>query len=397
MRTTAAVLHVGPNDLYHTIHAAVAAASDNDTIQVNDGIYKEGEIIIGKPLTLRGNNKTIVDGESRTQVFCVRSSHVTIEGFTIQNSGYSDLHEFAGIRLENVSQCLVQNNHLVNNFFGIYLANSSFCRLVHNVVEGNAKSESSSGNGIHLWKSSNNFLQGNHVSGHRDGIYFEFVKHSYIISNLSEKNLRYGLHFMFSDNDSYQYNTFRNNGSGVAVMYTQHVTMSHNTFENNWGSAAYGLLLKEISYSEIENNTFRKNTIGIYMEGSSKISVHHNSIAGNGWGLKILGDCSLDTLTENNFIGNTFDVATNATLNMNYFYRNYWENYTGYDLNHDEIGDVPYHPVSLFSKITEDSPFALMLLHSFFVNLMDQAEKVVPTITPEQFRDDAPLMKPIHL
>jgi nitrous oxidase accessory protein len=393
----AAELNVGKNERFHSIHEALIAADSGDVINVSEGIYKEGEIIISKPVSVCGKKNAVVDGELKTQIFTVTSSHVNIEGFTLQNSGYSDLHELAGVRLENVNHCIIVNNHLINNFFGIYLANSTFCKIKNNVIEGNAKTESSSGNGIHLWKSSNNEIQGNHVSGHRDGIYFEFVKHSVIISNLSEKNLRYGLHFMFSDDDSYQYNTFRNNGSGVAVMYTQHVLMSNNIFENNWGSAAYGLLLKEISYSEIVNNTFRKNTIGIYMEGSSKTKVLRNKILHNGWGLRILGDCSLDTLIENNFMGNTFDVSTNATVNLNYFHRNYWENYSGYDLNHDQVGDVPYHPVSLFSKITGDSPYALMLLHSFFVDLMDQTEKVIPTITPEQFRDDAPLMKPLPL
>jgi nitrous oxidase accessory protein len=100
-------------------------------------------------------------------------------------------------------------------------------------------------------------------------------------------------------------------------------------------------------------------------------------------------------LTANNFFGNTFDVATNASRSMNYFSGNYWDQYSGYDLNHDLIGDVPFHPVSLYSKITEESPYTLMLLHSFLIDLLDQTEKVIPTITPEEFRDDSPLMKPV--
>lgn len=386
---------VGASGRFHSIREALQSAKDGDVINLQAGIYKEGELVISKSVTIKGSKESILDGEHKTSVLVVRSNGVCIQGLTIRNSGYSDLHELAGIRLEDVSRCRIEGNYFYDNYFGIYLANSRHCKILHNRVEGLAKTETSSGNGIHLWKSEYNLLIGNHVSGHRDGIYFEFVKHSAIISNLSELNLRYGLHFMFSDDDSYRFNIFRNNGSGVAVMYTRRVTMDHNRFEHNWGSAAYGLLLKEISYSRINNNTFSMNTTGLYMEGSNQTVVENNDFIRNGWGLRILGDCFDDSVRFNNFKGNTFEVATNAIRSMNVFYRNYWDQYRGYDLNHDEVGDIPYHPVSLYSKITEESPFTLMLLHSFFIDLMDQAEKVVPTITPEAFKDEFPLMKPL--
>ena len=386
---------VGSGGRFHSIREALQIAKDGDVINVHAGVYKEGELVITKSVTIKGSKESILDGEHKTSVLVVRANGVYIQGLTIRNSGYSDLHELSGIRLENVSRCRIEGNYFYDNYFGIYLANSRHCKILHNRVEGLAKTETSSGNGIHLWKSEYNLLIGNHVSGHRDGIYFEFVKHSAIISNLSELNLRYGLHFMFSDDDSYRFNIFRNNGSGVAVMYTRRVTMDHNRFEHNWGSAAYGLLLKEISYSRINNNTFSMNTTGLYMEGSNQTVVENNDFIRNGWGLRILGDCFDDSVRFNNFKGNTFEVATNAIRSMNVFYRNYWDQYRGYDLNHDQVGDIPYHPVSLYSKITEESPFTLMLLHSFFIDLMDQAEKVVPTITPEAFKDEFPLMKPL--
>jgi nitrous oxidase accessory protein len=202
---------------------------------------------------------------------------------------------------------------------------------------------------------------------------------------------------MFSDDDSYQNNIFRNNGSGVAVMYTKNVVMKNNRFEQNWGGAAYGLLLKEISHSVIMNNVFAKNTIGIYAEGTGTTYLHHNEFRENGWALKIWGDCIDDTLMFNNFSGNTFDVSTNATMSHNFFQNNYWDHYAGYDLDKDSYGDIAYHPVSLYSKMTQESPYSLMLLHSFFVDILDGAEKMLPSVTPAEFRDDKPLMKPVAL
>ena len=100
---------------------------------------------------------------------------------------------------------------------------------------------------------------------------------------------------------------------------------------------------------------------------------------------------------NNNFISNTFDVATNGSLVLNTFTNNYWDKYEGYDLNHDGTGDVPYHPVSLYAMIIEINPIAAMFLRSFMVTLLDKTEKIVPSITPENFRDDSPMMKPYKL
>ncbi len=94
--------------------------------------------------------------------------------------------------------------------------------------------DATSGNGIHLWHSRDIVIQGNQVSGHRDGIYFEFVRARLTFMTISAPdNLRYGLHFMYSDSCDYEGNTFRHNGAGVAVMYTHHVRMVGNRFTDN--------------------------------------------------------------------------------------------------------------------------------------------------------------------
>jgi len=237
----------------------------------------------------------------------------------------------------------------------------------------------------------------NTISGHRDGIYFEFVTNSIIWRNTSKKNLRYGLHFMFSNNDSYITNIFENNGAGVAVMFSHHVKMIHNYFEENWGDAAYGLLLKEISDSYIEQNRFLKNTMGIYMEGVSRVELNNNSFEHNGWAMKIQASCMDIVVKANNFISNTFDVGTNGTLVLNTFNGNYWDKYEGYDINKDRIGDIPYRPVSMYAVIIEQNPPAIMLFRSFITTLLDKTEKVIPSLTPENLKDIFPLMKPLKL
>jgi len=173
--------------------------------------------------------------------------------------------------------------------------------------------------------------------------------------------------------------------------------MLNNIFEKNWGDGAYGLLLKEISDSHISGNKFVNNTSGIFMEGTTRLLVEKNEFINNGWGMKIQASCMDNTITHNNFLSNTFDVATNGSLVLNSFDHNYWDKYEGYDLNRDHVGDIPYRPVSLYSMIVEKNPPAMMLFRSFMVSLLDKTEKVLPSLTPENLKDNYPYMKPLHL
>jgi nitrous oxidase accessory protein len=253
------------------------------------------------------------------------------------------------------------------------------------------------GNGIHLWKCNHAMIESNTISGHRDGIYFEFVTESVVRKNHSEKNIRYGLHFMFSNDDEYYDNQFISNGAGVAVMYTHRVTMVGNHFQQNWGPSSYGLLLKDISDSRVEKNSFSKNTTGLHMEGSSRIEFHKNEFMENGYAICIQASCDANDFSYNNFSKNTFDVSTNGSLVLNKFDHNYWDHYNGYDLKKDGIGDVPFRPVSLYSMVVARVPSAVLLWRSFVVFLLDQSEKTIPLLTPENLKDSFPSMKPYDL
>jgi nitrous oxidase accessory protein len=202
---------------------------------------------------------------------------------------------------------------------------------------------------------------------------------------------------MFSNNDTYTENTFSDNGAGVAVMYSHHVLMLQNTFVANWGANAYGILLKEISDASIIRNNFVRNTVGVLMESSSRIQVTQNNFHSNGWALRISASCNENGICFNNFSANSFDVATNGTMMLNKFYQNYWDKYEGYDMNRDGMGDVPYHPVSLYSMVIEQNPNSVILLRSFMVSLLDKAEKAIPSLTPVDLVDDKPLMKSLSL
>lgn len=388
---------VGKKSIIKSIKIAIKIARANDTIMVNEGLYKEGNIIVNKSLILIGKNKPILDGQLKYEVVSIKANYVIINGFKIQNSGIATIDDPGGIKVYDSHHVTIINNEIVNNFFGVYIQYGKHCIIKNNHISATNLEEQQIGNGIHCWKSDSLIIAANEIKGHRDGIYFEFVTASVIWRNISVKNIRYGLHFMFSNNDSYISNVFKNNGAGVAVMFTNHVKMFNNYFENNWGDAAYGLLLKEISDAYIFNNRFIANTSGIYMEGTSRIEIRNNGFKNNGWGMKIQASCMDNNIVLNNFMGNTFDVSTNGSLVLNTFKQNYWDKYKGYDLDKNKIGDVPYHPLSLFSVIVENNASVMLLFHSFFINMLDESEKILPSLTPDNFIDEQPLMHAISL
>ena len=393
----AKTIRIGKKQSLKTIQQGLVLAVDGDTVLVDAGHYHEQNLVIQKTIFLIGIHHPVLDGDNKYEIISIKANGVVVDGFTIINSGISSIEDYAGIKIYNKRDVLIRNNILKNTFFGIYTQYGTNCTIEKNTITASGKEEQQSGNGIHCWKSDSMRIIANSIRGHRDGIYFEFVTNSVIWRNVSEKNLRYGLHFMFSNNDAYISNVFTNNGAGVAVMFSNHVKMIHNYFEENWGDGAYGLLLKEISDGYIENNRFVKNTVGIFMEGASRIQMEKNIFEANGWAMKIQASCMDVTVTKNNFKANTFDVGTNGSLVLNTFNNNFWDKYEGYDLNKDKLGDIPYRPVSLYAMIIEQNPPAMILFRSLMTSLLDKTEKILPSLTPENLKDEHPLMKALPL
>lgn len=380
---------------YTNIHDAIARANSHDEILVHEGVYIESNVRIDKPLIISAAGDVIVDGSKSGHILMLAADSVHIKGLTLKNVGVSYTKDFAAIYAHKISNFTIEDCTIEKAFFGMLIEKCSKGMIRGNTVSGQGVSEVTSGNGIHLWHCENVEIYKNHLFNMRDGIYFEFVSKSNIHDNFSEKNFRYGLHFMFSNEDRYANNIFQDNGAGVAVMFSKFIEMEDNEFLDNWGSASYGLLLKEIYDGTISGNYFHENTIAINVEGSTRIHYSHNTFHGNGWAIKIAGACYENRFAENNFVSNAFDVSYSGKLNDNTFHGNYWDTYSGYDLDKNGVGDVPHRPVKLFSYVVNRTPESIVLLRSLFVDLVNYSEKVSPVFTPDELVDNTPLMKKI--
>ena len=378
---------------YDNLAQAVLHASSGDTIVVAAGSYISNGLEVIKPLVLLGKPGAILDGDNQNYVLRILSDSVVVSGFSIINSGKSYTKDYAAVYVHGTSGVQILDNKIDNSFFGILVEKSKGAVIRGNTVSGTAKQENQAGNGVHLWHCDHMQIEDNEVFGMRDGIYLEFVNQSDVINNYAHNNVRYGLHFMFSNHDAYVDNTFESNGAGVAVMFSKWIRMEHNRFIDNWGTASYGLLLKEIYDGEVLNNLFQQNTLGIYVDGSTRVNYIGNTLRQNGWAIKVSGGCYANAFTTNNFIGNSFDISYNSKMNDNTFNGNFWSDYSGYDLDKDGNGDVPYRPVKLFSYIVNRTPETIVLLRSLFVDLINFSEKVSPAFTPDELVDHSPAMK----
>lgn len=378
-----------------SLKKAVEIAKAGDEIVLKKGFYKESNIVIIKPLTIRGENNPIIDGGGLNYIFQIKADSVTLSGLSLQNVHTSYSQDLAAIYISRSKYFTIINNFISNMFFGILVEKSHHGEVANNTLSSNGTQEYNSGNGIHLWHCDNVAIHGNNIVGMRDGIYFEFVTKSKVYNNQSSKNLRYGLHFMFSNENEYYDNTFTNNGAGVAVMFSKYVKIYRNKFVKNWGTAAYGVLLKEIYDAEITDNVFDENTIGINTEGCTRINYLNNLFIRNGWAVKVTGACYANKFKNNNFISNAFNLSYSGRMNDSDFNSNFWDDYTGYDLNKDGVGDVAYRPVKLFSYIVNKTPETIVLLRSLFVDMINFSEKVSPVFTPDDLLDNTPLMKQV--
>jgi len=146
-------------DEFTKIQWAVDNASAGDTIIVRDGTYNEN-VEVDKQLTIKSENGSancIVDGGGSGDVITLNADGITIEGFTVRDSGW---WPDAGIKAVSNANKIAYNS-ITNNWHGIYLYYSSDNAIYNNTASNNE-------NGIYLYSSSNNKIYLNNFINNTD-------------------------------------------------------------------------------------------------------------------------------------------------------------------------------------------------------------------------------------
>ena len=396
LATTITVSRSGP---VASIQQAISQAAPGDVIRVQSGLYS-GNIVLNRSVTLEGVGRPVVRGNGRGSVVTITAPGCTVRGFTIENSGPMLVDEDSGILLRSGGNH-IENNELRDVLFGIYFYRSNDNVISGNVIRGRTQLEPGErGSAIHIWDSLRNTITDNTITGARDGMYLQNASNSVIVNNRIS-NLRYGLHYMFSDDNRFEDNVFFDNVAGAAIMYSQRIDFRRNSFVRNRGFSSFGILFQDSRYCVAEDNDFSDNATGIFMEALRDSVFRRNTIAANDVAIQAFSSASGITFAGNNFVENLSPLQLIGkeldTRWMEGGSGNYWSGYDGYDLDANGIGDLPFRIQNAFEHLEGNFPRVRLYLFSPAAQALALSDRMFPVIAGPSISDPAPLMKPLPL
>jgi nitrous oxidase accessory protein len=383
------------------LQAIVAAAPVGSTVTVNGGTHK-GPILIRGPLTVIGTNGPVIDGGGLGSVVTIEGDDVVFRGFVIRNSGREVTEEAAGIKATG-NRHRIADNDIHDVYFGIHIGDGAGVIVHDNRIAPGVRHGARPGHGISVWHARQTELLRNRVSDARDGIYLSFTD-GVVASRNEVTRSRYGMHSMYSQNATFVDNRVVDNLLGAALMLSDRLVMRGNRIEQHrQGSAAYGVLFKDIGDLLAEDNVILANRVGIYAEGvpsqpAREAILRRNVIAGNEVGLALQSNASL-TVTGNRIADNLTDVRplgrgiSAATRWSRDGQGNSWSQYRGYDADGDGIGDVPHRLDDAMDALIRRNPLAQAFLYTPAHLALEAAARMFPLYRqPPVLVDDRPLM-----
>ena len=231
---------------FRHIQDGINISLDGDTVFVYNGTYYE-TLIINRSIILMGEKKTILDGMYNDVIISIFSEYVTLQNFTIRNSG-----GYVG----NVGVKLQSDNNLIKNCIiyraktGIYAISSSFNRINNCTFHNN-------GEGIFFTSSANNVIEGCTFGRNSIGIHFE---------NSYSTRITYS--YLYANGRA----CFFNNSKNIEII---HCNISDNSVNHG------GVFMKGCSQIDIINCIINHNGVGVNTAGSDSISILNSTLCLN--------------------------------------------------------------------------------------------------------------------
>ena len=376
-----------------TLQARVDAAAPGGTVEVGPGVYP-GDLVIDKPLRLTGRGRPRLAGSGAGSVVRVRADGVVIEGFDIDGRGGGDLgRDSSGIHVA-ANGVTVRDCRITRSLFGVYLREAKGSRVERCRIDGiPGKDPGEKGSGIHVWNTDGFTLSDNAIAGVRDGFYIQSSSHGVIRGNTA-RDLRYGLHYMFSDDNLFEDNLFENGAAGTALMYSKRIVFRRNRFLHNRGFASVGLLLKACDNVLAESNLIADNARGVFLEGSYNNVFRGNVVAESDAAIVLYDSCAGNRFEGNSFVANQTPLTLVGRRTDTRFDGNYWSDNGEPDLDGDGRCDRPYRLSSVFDHFRGNLTAADLFTQGFAAAALGAAEKTFPVLEAVPVEDHAPLLRP---
>jgi len=314
------VINDNTGEGFPTIQAAIDDPDtlDGHLLRVSTGIY--GHITITKSLHIIGLNKnnTIIDGQGwgNWSLVEILASNVTLNGFTVRNSGGAE--GIFGIDVWG-NHTSLSDNIITNNCVGVNLVSyeADNTTITNNIISDNTQQ------GLLMFEVSYNLVTNNTVTGNgQQGIYIGScmvnVRNNTIADNIISHNGEEGIIL-----------------EGLYFVVIHNTIMRNRIMENRMGIT----LSMHTNLNTLTDNTVRDNTY-------NGITIHYRYAAPNN-----------NIIYHNNFVSNTPNVLVDYYQDYNIWNReyplggNYWSDYQGQDhfsgpgqniTGPDGIGDTRY-------------------------------------------------------
>jgi len=374
------------------LQARVDQAPAGATVVVPAGTYR-GDLFLDRAITLRAQGDVTLIGSGHGSVVRVRAAGVTIEGFAIDGQRGGDLgRDSSGIHVTG-ADATIRRCRIRNALFGIYLRESSGT-VVEDVevvgIMGLAPGEK--GSGIHLWNSQGFRLERNIIKDVRDGFYVQSSAGGIIRGNRVSE-IRFGLHYVFSDDNLFEDNIFEDGAAGAALMYSRRIIFRRNQFLRNRGFASVGLLLKACDDVVAEDNLLADNARGIFLEGSSRNTFRRNVVAGSDAAVVLYDSVSLNRFEANSFVANRTPLLLVGARTDTVFTGNYYTSNFEPDLDGDGASDRAFTLSSVFDHFRGNVIAADLLVDTPAAEALGLAERTFPVLRRISVADPRPLAR----
>ncbi len=357
---------VAPGELSQALEEARAG----DWLRLLPGIHR-GPLRIDKRLRIEGSEGAVLEGPGFGTVLLLAADGIEVRSLQVRGGGADLANDDAVILLMEVHGVTVRDCVIGASGFGIYLREGGAHRVLDNHIVGDASlAPNRRGNGVHLFHSTNNVVQGNKTVDVRDGVYLSFAHDNEIRGN-SGSRLRYGIHYMYSERNRLQDNAFSEGIGGIALMYSLDNQLRGNVLADN---RDFGILCLQLERSTVAANTLNANGRGLILQNSAANRMSGNDIVSNGVGVYLTSGSEGNLLAGNRFRGNLVHVfqdraASNAWSESGR--GNYWSDYAGLDWDNDGVGDTPYRLQTAASALLARQPAARWFRMSPALALLD--------------------------
>ncbi|HEY9038072.1 MAG TPA: nitrous oxide reductase family maturation protein NosD [Roseovarius sp.] len=380
----------GPGNLAN----AIAGASPGDVLILQPGRH-EGSVVIDRPLTMTGGIEAIIDGMGNGTVVTIDAADVTVSDLTVTGSGMDSAALDAGIKiLKKADRAIIEGNRVLGNLHGIDVHGGHDAEVRGNIIEGTQQKRlNDRGNGIYVWNSPGTLVEGNSVRWGRDGIFSNASRTGTYRNNLF-RDLRFAVHYMYTNDSEVSGNVSIGNHLGYAIMFSNKVVVKDNL---SLSDISHGVMLNYANNADVSGNLVRGGADRCtFIYNAHKNLIYDNRFEGCNIGIHFTAGSERNVLTGNAFVGNRTQVKYVGTRDIEWSFEgrgNYWSDHPGFDLGGDGIADSVFRPNDLMDHILWSQPAAALLTGAPAVQLIRWAQSSFPATLPGGVVDSFPLMR----